>query len=302
MDDLNLYVVYGLERRAMYEQMYGNGGPSSPFEVMTRAPNPEAAASYARGRIAQSTGNMATVSRILEVPRGDYDELILESSGHMGQIDWDAPWYTQKIVALDVETTGLDLDTDRITEVGYSTYNPETKSFGAAKDFLVNEGKEIPQSLIEKGLNDITNQTIADEPPFSEFAEQVVDDFSGAIVMAQNRGFDYCFVQRALNRTQHVNFTLGPAVCSAEVAIYLDDNSQVDMPYRKNMQALAEHFGVEYGRGHRAGDDALACGNTFMAMVRAAVSAGHDYFMNWTTREFVRFFDTYSWPKDDPIQ
>ena len=93
-------------------------------------------------------------------------------------------------VVLDVETTGLSPDTDRVIEVAANKYDQGrlVDSFSS----LVNPGRKIPAEITK--LTGIRNEDLKNAPAFVEIA-QTVRDFIGELPMvAHNAKFDATFI------------------------------------------------------------------------------------------------------------
>ncbi|SHN02910.1 3'-5' exonuclease [Polaribacter sp. KT 15] len=76
---------------------------------------------------------------------------------------------TKPIVFFDLETTGVNIATDRIVEIAILKVFPNGNK--ESKTWLVNPEIEIPQSSID--VHGITNEKIANEPTFKELATEV---------------------------------------------------------------------------------------------------------------------------------
>ena len=114
----------------------------------------------------------------------------------MNRTDLLKTLHLDQFIALDFETTGLQVETDRIIEVAAILFeNGEPiKRFTT----LVNPGIPIPE-LIEE-ITGITNQMVVDAPR----EKDVVNDFFSFIgdlpIVAHNTPFDLSFLQDMASR------------------------------------------------------------------------------------------------------
>ncbi|ARV14920.1 3'-5' exonuclease [Polaribacter sp. SA4-12] len=76
---------------------------------------------------------------------------------------------TKPIVFFDLETTGINIATDKIVEIAILKVFPNGNK--ESKTWLVNPEMEIPQGSID--VHGITNEKVAAEPTFKELAAQV---------------------------------------------------------------------------------------------------------------------------------
>jgi len=148
------------------------------------------------------------------------------------------------IVAIDVETTGIDPEFDRIIEIG--AYRPET---GEVFRTLINPGRPLAPRITE--LTGITDDMLQGQPSEAEAVEALLD-FLGEdrILLGHNISFDHSFLSMALHRMDR-----------EEVAFEGVDTLKIsrvlcaELPSRK-LEALCEHFGLTNDRAHRAFEDA----------------------------------------------
>ena len=287
MDDLNLYRVQGLLKTNYYDQQHGT--IPEPFDIHIEAPDEQSAAELVRHTSAVGKNRLAQVRKVTEVtPKSVPGWAKNIADGH--NIAWDEPWYEQDIVAFDVETTGLDPESERIIEIGWAVYDHSEKEFTDPQSFFVNPEKHIPDKLTDE-VHGISDADVKDAPTFEDCVDQVREIFGGSIVVAQNRGFDIGFMHAELRRA-NVQWSLGPSACTLELGQHLDQIS------RTNLKALASYFQVDMGDHHRAGDDAKTCGDVFLEMTRLESI----FLPPCTTWEFVQFFDRQQWPNDQKSQ
>ncbi|MEF2552136.1 DNA polymerase III subunit epsilon [Aurantimonas sp. A2-1-M11] len=101
-------------------------------------------------------------------------------------------------IVFDTETTGLDPDVERVIEIGgVELWNhiPTGKSYHA---FVRPAGRKVdPAAFDVHGLSD---EFLADKPLFSEIAEEFLEFFSGAKLIAHNAAFDVRFLNAELKR------------------------------------------------------------------------------------------------------
>ena len=74
-----------------------------------------------------------------------------------------------KLVAFDLETTGVDADKDRIVEFCFIELNEALEEQGRWSR-LVNPGIKIPQETID--IHGITDDMVAEEPGFAHHASR----------------------------------------------------------------------------------------------------------------------------------
>lgn len=120
------------------------------------------------------------------------------------------------IVCFDLESTGLSIKYDRITE------------FGAVKikngmvvdriDILMNPEIEIPKFIEEK--THITNEMVKNEPTVSEALPKILDFIKDTVVITHNISFDYWMLNEAMKRAGLGKLTL-PAIDTLAISRFI---------------------------------------------------------------------------------
>ncbi|HMA99919.1 MAG TPA: 3'-5' exonuclease, partial [Spirochaetota bacterium] len=100
---------------------------------------------------------------------------------------------------IDLETTGLDHKTCKITEITVLLTNGEVikNSFST----LLNPGVEIPTQIIK--ITGINNNMVARAPCFAQIADKIKKLTANTVLVSHNAKFDYAFLKKAfaaLNR------------------------------------------------------------------------------------------------------
>ena len=106
-------------------------------------------------------------------------------------LDLNTPINSVPVVALDVETTGLNAYSgDRIIEIGVMRVDPDGERI--AFDSLVNPGRPIDKGA--SNVNGIWDADVATAPTFGEIGSQVSKLLTDAVLVAHNAPFDLSFI------------------------------------------------------------------------------------------------------------
>ena len=149
------------------------------------------------------------------------------------------------IAFVDLETTGATATSDRITEIGIV----EVDADGTVREWqqLVNPGTRIPP-FIEQ-LTGISNDMVADAPPFAAVAEETLRRLQGRLFIAHNARFDYGFLKNEFKRLG-VAFR-APVLCTVKLSRTLYPQF-----HRHNLDSLIERHALQADARHRALADA----------------------------------------------
>ena len=146
------------------------------------------------------------------------------------------------LVALDLETTGLDSKTDRIIEIGAIRFS----STGSPEEFstLVNPGIKIPRFITE--LTGISDSMVRGDkiPLLGDAINQITDFVGDSPVIGHNVQFDLSFLREAGALKKN------PSIDTYEMASLV-----LPSEGRYNLRALGQVLEVPLRATHRALDD-----------------------------------------------
>ena len=115
------------------------------------------------------------------------------------------------IVALDIETTGLDVEKDHIIEIGMVRFTPRRIEREWAS--LVNPGRPIPPFITQ--LTGITDRMVRESPPLPDILAELRDFAGNTPLLGHNVRFDLVFIRR------YKLLTLNEAIDTYELAAVL---------------------------------------------------------------------------------
>lgn len=164
---------------------------------------------------------------------------------------------SKTIVSVDLETTGTNPLTDKITEIG--AVKIVDGKIAEEWSALINPGIPIPERIIE--ITGIDDEMVADKPSISEIFGDFLCFCNGCTLLGQNIiEFDSKFLEKTAN-------DLG----------YKFDKEYEDtlilarkiLPQLKNhkLNTIADEFGIEF-RHHRALSDAYATAEIYLELKR----------------------------------
>lgn len=149
-----------------------------------------------------------------------------------------------KLLFIDLETTGANPASDRITEIGLVTVDGDKVTTWST---LVNPGISIPPYI--QNLTGISNDMVRDAPPFEAISNQLLKRLQGGIFVAHNARFDYGFLRNAFKDLGH---TLRcDVVCTVKLSRKLFPDEA-----KHNLDALVTRHKLQANARHRALADA----------------------------------------------
>jgi len=161
------------------------------------------------------------------------------------------------IVALDIETTGLDPQKDAIIEIGAVRFSG--RRIEGEWSTLINPGRPIPPYITQ--LTGITDQMVLQAPPIKAVLADLAQFAGDSPILGHSIAFDLSFLRRY-------------KILAANDALDTYDLAAVLLPSagRYNLGALAQALGVLLPATHRALDDANATRGVYLRLVEEVMS------------------------------
>lgn len=159
-------------------------------------------------------------------------------------------------VVLDLETTGLDPQRDRVVSIAMirSRFadlkrNPGTLE-AKTMDALVHPKRRIPADASR--VNGITDEDVADKPPFAEIASVLRDFIGERPIIAHNVSFDRKFLNAEFRRAGVKTLARNKSFCT------MRKFQELNPGRKKSLDDVANWMGVKgrTGSTHGAIEDA----------------------------------------------
>ena len=146
---------------------------------------------------------------------------------------------TKKLIVLDTETTGLEVEQGhRIIEVGAVTLEDRKRTDLHFHSYL-NPQRSIDEEA-EK-VHGLSMERLANEPEFSEIAESFLEFVEGNVLVIHNAGFDIGFLNAELKRASS-NYPALEEICEIEDTLAM---ARSKFPGQRNsLDALANRFEI----------------------------------------------------------
>ena len=157
----------------------------------------------------------------------------------------------ESIVALDIETTGLDSQKDAIIEIGAVRFT--TKRIEDEWSSLINPGRKIPSFITQ--LTGINDHMVLEAPSIQNVLPELRHFVGELAILGHNVGFDLSFLRKyGLFRGNNILDTY-------EIASVLLPSAG-----RYNLGALGQTLNIPFPASHRALDDARVTGEVYRSL------------------------------------
>ena len=184
-------------------------------------------------------------------------------------------------VVVDVETTGLDPESNRIIQIALIRTDAFANPLGYWTSFV---NPEIP--IMNGEIHGITATDVEDAPTFAVLVDTIADKIKGQVLVGHNLVFDVSFLTSEFARAGKELPSL-EAVCTVQESHYF-------MPHlssRRLSDCLAV-LGVKPDVEHRALEDAVAITTLFNFFVNCGIHPTRSEYL----RSLPQRSDAQAWP------
>ena len=161
------------------------------------------------------------------------------------------------LIFFDLETTGLNLMTDRIVEIAYLKVYPNGNE--ESRKMRINPGMPIPSE--STAIHHIADEDVCDCPMFKQVAQSIANDFKGCDIAGYNsNSFDVPFLAEEFLRAE-VDFDFANSrFIDVQVVFHKMEKRTLEAAYRFYCNA-------ELANAHSANADTRATYEVLMAQL-----------------------------------
>jgi len=192
------------------------------------------------------------------------------------------------VAALDLETTGVFIEMDRIVEIGVVRLSPD----GKRQQFYQRIHPEMKIPPEATAIHGIGDEDVASQPAFKAIAGELAAFLEGCDLTGYNlQGFDLPILRKEFERTGEEFSLEGRRIVDAMEIFHMREPR--DLTAAVKFYCRRQHDGR-----HSAANDALACLDVLEGEIRAYPDLPHNFdelaaFMQKSWRQ--RYLDSGRW-------
>ncbi|AKM10877.1 hypothetical protein AB433_14330 [Croceicoccus naphthovorans] len=176
----------------------------------------------------------------------------------------DTPVDAVPMVALDLETDGLDFGTSAILEAGLIEMAHDRIFAGTGRRIRIRPTEALSEKSVV--IHTITDDALADAPDEEEALARLLPHLSGKALVAHFAEIEEGFLNAACRRVWGAPF-VAPFVCTMALETRWFPRTRAADGLR--LAKLRAQYGLPSYRGHDGLVDAMACGELLIAQLAA---------------------------------
>lgn len=176
-----------------------------------------------------------------------------------------------RVVVIDVETTGLQPGRHEVVQIGLVGLDPDTLENEWTYESLVAPQHPERADADAMAVHGIDEGRLRDAPPFADIADEVARMVEGVSLAGHNVWFDEAFLRAEVTRAR------GAPACRwhyrrLDTASMAYPMLRAGLCERLSLAALCRSLGVAHDKKHDALADALATAEVMRRLVRRAAA------------------------------
>jgi len=177
-----------------------------------------------------------------------------------------------ELLAIDLETTGLNPKRDEVLSVGYVAILGNRVDLGSARHRLVRTARAIPEASAI--IHQITDDQAAQGGLLDDVLAELLAAMAGKVMIAHHASVEKGFLGEACQRVYGVGLS-APVVDTQALAKRTLERRQIAFKSADlRLHALSERYNLPRYGAHNALSDALAAAELFLAQASHSDSGG----------------------------
>ncbi len=187
----------------------------------------------------------------------------------MPALDTVIPLSALSAIVLDLETTGLDVRTDRIVQIGAVMITDGQIDHDNIISININPGVDIPDRAVR--VHGLTATMLKDAPSIDAAFSDLINLVGDLPIIGFNIGFDLAVLKNEAHR-HNIDWQPPPAICLRLLSQAVFGAGRSAM--LSDLEGMASHFNIATDNRHSAHGDALITAEIFTTILPALQQEG----------------------------
>ena len=175
-------------------------------------------------------------------------------------------------LAMDLETTGLDVKRDHILSIGTVEIKGDTIDLSTAQHRIVSTSKTLPEASVV--IHQLTDDRIAEGETITAVLVDVLRALTGKVLLAHHAAIEVGFLRSACLRIFGVELLVPVVDTLALAQQQLTRRNAIVSDGALRLAALREDYHLPRYKAHNALSDALAAAELFLAQAAERCGGG----------------------------
>lgn len=186
----------------------------------------------------------------------------------------DTPLDSLPLLAVDVETTGLNPRKDRLLSIGWVPLDGRVIDLSGAREVVLRDTVEASSGVGESAtLHGLTDDAVAAGVPAGEALERFLDALRGRAMLAHFAVMEIGFISAVSRRERGASLDV-PVVDTLDLERrHMERMGTYPRGEDLRLARVRQRYGLPHYGNHRAVTDALACAELYLALTAGGEGA-----------------------------
>ena len=171
-----------------------------------------------------------------------------------------------ELVALDMETTGLDFETDKILSIGSVNLTCDQVDFSSSHEMYVNHGQYIQAHSAT--INQITPKLLSKAKSIDTAMDELLEKIRGKVILAHHAVIERKFIEAYVRQ----KYGLRVLPCYFIDTLCIEKQFSYANRYKEHtsyyLGDLRRHYNLPDYHSHSAATDAASCAELFLVQTK----------------------------------
>lgn len=183
----------------------------------------------------------------------------------------NTPWTEVEFLAIDLETTGLDANTDAIVSLGWVPVIGGAIHMEQAEHWLVQRDEAMPAASVV--VHGIMDDHLTHAPPLEDGLKALLKALAGRIPIAHHARMEQTFLNKACQENFGCHLETPYVDTLALERHMFNKRGKVPQAGEMRLGKARTRYGLPRYRAHNALIDALSCAELFLAQAATQSNA-----------------------------
>lgn len=169
------------------------------------------------------------------------------------------------VVSLDFETTGLDIELDKVVSIGLVNIRNLSIDLSTASHLLVNPGQDVSKSSVV--IHQLTDKYLEKADAIQEVMPRILERLSGKVLLAHHAAIEAGFLNEICKHLYQTDFLIPVIDTQALAKRSFELQNKVYKNSELRLFNLRRELNLPAYKAHNALMDAIATAELLLAMI-----------------------------------
>ncbi|MFV0449941.1 MAG: exonuclease domain-containing protein [Vibrio sp.] len=180
--------------------------------------------------------------------------------------DLDTSLDKLEYLAIDFETSGLNVQKDKILSIGMVEFTLEQIELSNSEEILIDNGEYIKAE--SAAINGLTPQALANGVSLEKGMERLLERAKGKVILAHSCNIEKGFIEAFLEQNYQIDVFPGYFIDTIHIEKRFSYAGKTGSHKSYQLNDMRRHYELPNYHEHSAASDALSCAELFLVQYK----------------------------------